>query len=81
VDYAVGQGRFYAKHLRQGDLRMLRFMASDLYQAARGAAVGIVRGRPRWSDWRRGIVGGLPTGLAAGWREFAPDRRDGSGSA
>jgi GT2 family glycosyltransferase len=74
VDYAVGQGRFYAKHLRRGDLHMLRFMASDLYQAARGAAVGLVRGRPRWSDWRRGIVRGLPTGLAAGWREFAPYR-------
>ena len=70
VDYAVGQGRFYAKHLRAGDLHMLRFIASDVYQAARGLAVGVVRRRPRWSDWRRGIPRGLPAGIAAGWREF-----------
>jgi GT2 family glycosyltransferase len=71
VDYAIGQGRFYAKHLRAGDMRMLRFIASDLYQAARGWAVGVTQGRPRWSDWRRGIRRGLPAGMIAGWREFA----------
>jgi len=80
VNYAVGQGRFYAKHLRRGDLHMLRFIASDVYQAARGVAVGVVRGRPRWSDWRRGIPRGLPAGMLAGWREFgASGRATGAG--
>jgi GT2 family glycosyltransferase len=80
VDYAIGQGRFYAKHLRQGDLHMLRFIASDVYQAARGAAVGMVRGRPRWSDWRRGIPRGLPAGMMAGWREFGPSSKPSGGT-
>lgn len=72
VDYAVGQGFFYAKHLRQGDLGISRYLALDLYQGARGLAAHLVRRRPRWSDWRQGLPRGLPVGLVRGWRAFKP---------
>ncbi len=77
--YARGQGMFYAKHLRAGDLTMLRFIASDAYQAARALAVAAVRHRPAWSDWRRAIPGSLPGGIVEGWKLFGPRGRAGSG--
>jgi GT2 family glycosyltransferase len=72
VDYWRWQGIFYAKHLRRRDLTMIRFIGRDLRSGARAMAVRIVRGRPRWSDWRRGLLRGLPVGLAEGWRLFRP---------
>ena len=70
VRYARGQGFLYAKHLRAGDLHMLRWLARDLYWAGRGALSGLVKRRERWTDPRRGIVRGLPGGLLAGWRTY-----------
>lgn len=70
VRYARGQGFFYAKYLRQGDLRMLRWIARDLYWAARGYAAALLKRRPRWTDPRRGILRGLPGGFFAGWRAY-----------
>jgi GT2 family glycosyltransferase len=71
-EYARGQGVFYAKHLRQGDLRMLRHIARDLRGGLRGALAGALRpDRPRWRDPRQGILSGLPRGLLDGWREYA----------
>jgi hypothetical protein len=35
----------------------------------------VVRGRPRWSDGRRGILRGLPAGLVAGWRLFRGEEK------
>ena len=70
VRYARGEGFFYAKHLRRGDLRMLRFLARDLWWALRGLASGVVNHREPWTDSRRGILRGLPGGFAAGWRAF-----------
>lgn len=70
VAYARGQGFLYAKHLRQGDLRMLLYIARDLYYAARGFASAVVKGREGWTDARRGIPRGLPGGLWYGWQVF-----------
>jgi GT2 family glycosyltransferase len=71
--YARGQGFFYAKYLRRGDLTMLRFLARDLYWALRSVVAAVVRPRPGWTDPRRGLFRGLPGGLRAGWRAFAAD--------
>lgn len=70
VRYARGEGFFYAKHLRSGDLRMLRFLARDLAWAIRGLASAAVKRRESWTDSRRGILRGLPGGFAAGWRAY-----------
>jgi GT2 family glycosyltransferase len=70
VSYARGQGFFYAKHLRSGDLRMLRYLVRDLVWAVRGLASRLVRPRHGWVDPRLGIIRGLPGGLVAGWRAY-----------
>ena len=70
VAYARGQGFFYAKHLRRGDVRMLRLIARDLYWGARGVAAAGLKRRARWTDPRRGILRGLPVGLWRGWRAY-----------
>ena len=72
VSYWRGQGVFYAKHLRLGDLTVLRFIARDVRDALRAFASRAIRGRPRWSDPRRGLLRGLPAGLVSGWRRFEP---------
>lgn len=74
VRYARGEGFFYAKHLRRGDLRMLRFVARDLAWGLRGLASGLVKGREPWTDSRRGVFKGLPGGFAAGWRAYGKKR-------
>ena len=74
VRYARGEGFFYAKHLRRGDLRMLRFVARDLAWGVRGLASGVLKGREPWTDSRRGVFKGLPGGFAAGWRAYGKER-------
>jgi GT2 family glycosyltransferase len=71
--YARGAGVFYAKHLRARDLRVLRFVARDAKDAARGAASALLRRRSGPVDARRGLWRGLPAGLRAGWRLYARD--------
>jgi hypothetical protein len=73
--YARGQGIFYAKHLRAGDLTVTRFLARDVYRASRGAAALVVRGRDEWPDARLALIRGVPTGLVAGWRAFRGEPR------
>jgi GT2 family glycosyltransferase len=70
IRYHRGLGRFYAKHLLAGDLRMLRFAAHDFYAASRGVMASLVLGRPRWTDARRGVLRGLVPGVWQGWRDF-----------
>jgi GT2 family glycosyltransferase len=77
IAYWRAQGAFYAKHLRRRDLTMLRFMRWDCAQALRATAEHLLRGRPRWSDWRRGFLRGLPPGLIEGWGTFRADTADG----
>ena len=74
VDYGIGQGLVYAKHLLRGDIRIARFVARDAYAAARGLVDRAVRGRRSHGDWRLGLAQGLPIGLARGWRQYR--RRD-----
>jgi len=71
VGYHQGLGMFYAKHLRAGDLRMLRFLAADYYEAVKSLYSHRGDGTPRWSDQRRGVWEGTPRGLRAGWRTFS----------
>jgi O-antigen biosynthesis protein len=68
VYYARFQGMFYAKHLRKGDLRVAPFLVRDLRDGLVGLRDQYLRGRPRGSDWRQGVLRGLPAGLLAGWR-------------
>jgi len=70
VDYMRGVGFMYAKHLRDGDLRILLYLARTLGLALRGIVVAIVKRRPRWTDPRRGIPRGLPIGLWLGFRVY-----------
>jgi GT2 family glycosyltransferase len=65
VDYYVGMGKVYAKHLRSGDLQMLRFMARNVRGAVRCRLAGV----PAWADDRSGVFRGLPRGLWEGWRQ------------
>lgn len=69
--YGDGQGAFYAKHLRRGDLRILRFLAEDLGWAARATLAAALKrdGTDAMPTWM--MLKGLPHGLRAGWREFA----------
>jgi GT2 family glycosyltransferase len=68
--YARGKGAFYAKHLRQRDLGMLRFLARDVRRTARGLASQLVHGRSEWPDARRVLAGGVLRGLVEGWSSF-----------
>jgi GT2 family glycosyltransferase len=68
--YYREQGRFYAKHLRAGDLALLRFVLSDVYRGGRGYASGIVRRRSAVADARPRLLRGLLPGLVGGWRQF-----------
>lgn len=68
VRYARFQGLFYAKHLREGDLGVVPFILRDIRDGVVGLRDRYFRGRPRGSDWRQGVLRGLPAGLLAGWR-------------
>jgi GT2 family glycosyltransferase len=77
VRYMRGQGFFYAKHLREGDVRMLRYLGRDIVWALRGLAAAALRPQRRWTDPRRAIPRGLPSGLYHGWRAFWKRRKVG----
>jgi GT2 family glycosyltransferase len=68
VQYARFQGLFYAKHLRARDLGVVPFILRDIRDGLAGLRDRYMRGRPRGSDWRQGVVRGLPVGLLAGLR-------------
>jgi GT2 family glycosyltransferase len=70
VGYARGEGFFYAKHLREGDLRMLVFLGRMVGAGARGLLSAAFKRREAWTDSRRGILRGLPRGFVDGWRVF-----------
>jgi GT2 family glycosyltransferase len=73
--YARGEGFLYAKHLRAGDVRVLRFLARDLVWGLRGLASAVVKRRPRWTDPRRATFRSLPGGFVHGWRVYGAERR------
>ena len=76
--YARGEGFLYAKHLRAGDVGVLRFLARDFLWALRSLASALVKRRPRWTDPRRATLRSLPGGFVHGWRVYGAERRRGS---
>jgi GT2 family glycosyltransferase len=72
VAYGRGQGLFYGKHLRSGDLGVLRFLLTDVYRGLRGTLAVLVRGEPAWPDARVGLLRGLGRGLPTGLRLSPP---------
>ena len=74
VNYGVGQGMVYGKHLRYGDLLVARYLADAVVAGARGALARFIRRHPQnHVDPRLGFLRGLPVGFVRGWRL----RRDG----
>lgn len=68
--YAKGQGAFYAKHLAQGDLHMVRFVASDVREGVRARRHRLLHQHRHDPPTRRELlVPWLFVGLVAGWRE------------
>ncbi|MGH3110000.1 MAG: glycosyltransferase family 2 protein [Gaiellaceae bacterium] len=76
IDYGVGQGVVYAKHLLDRDLRIGRFLARDAYAVARGLVDRVLRGPRPHGDWRVGLARGLPVGLLKGWRLYSDARSE-----
>jgi GT2 family glycosyltransferase len=74
VEYAKSQGMFYAKYLCRGEREVAGYIASDVRLGCRGIAARLLYGRPPWSDWRQGILRGLPVGLARGLLVFGRER-------
>jgi O-antigen biosynthesis protein len=68
VNYGIGQGMVYGKHLRRGDLAILRYLFWDLLRSCRGLFARLILGRRNQADPRLGLLRGLPIGLARGWR-------------
>jgi GT2 family glycosyltransferase len=68
VNYGIGQGMVYAKHLRRGDLAICRYLFWDLFRSWRGLVARLVLGRRNRPDPRLGLLRGLPIGLTRGWR-------------
>jgi GT2 family glycosyltransferase len=69
VNYGIGQGMVYGKHLRNGDLAVARYLAGALASGLRGVLARVIRGRRRGhGDPRLGFLRGLPVGLVRGWR-------------
>lgn len=69
--YGRGQGAFYAKHLREGDPMMLRFLLADLLGSTRAIAGAVVRRRRELAIEPRARLAGLPIGVVQGWRHFS----------
>jgi GT2 family glycosyltransferase len=75
INYGIGQGMVYGKHLRRGDLAILRYLFWDLLRSGRGLFARLILGRRNQADPRLGLIRGLPVGLARGWRadrDFEP---------
>ena len=68
VDYGIGQGMVYGKHLRRGELAVLPLLGATVYWSARAVVARLVRGAEPRPDPRLGMLRGLPTGLVRGWR-------------
>lgn len=66
--YGREQAWFYAKHLRAGDPRVLRFLARDLRDGLRGSLAAVLRRAARENDPRLNVARGVLRGLPAGWR-------------
>jgi GT2 family glycosyltransferase len=69
VNYGVGQGMVYGKHLRRGDLSVVRYVAGAILAGVRGTGARVIRRHPEnHVDPRLGFLRGLPVGFVRGWR-------------
>jgi GT2 family glycosyltransferase len=75
VVYHRGRGQFYGKHLRHGDLRMLRYLALDAYWTLRSIPERVRSRKTAHVHNRYGVWRGLPAGLARGLRMSHSDGR------
>lgn len=66
--YWFWQGVFYAKHLRQGERAVMRFIREDVREALRYLVARAVRGKRPWPDSRARILRRMPAGVRAGLR-------------
>ncbi len=73
--YARGQGAFYGKHLRRGDLFIARRVARDLLRAPWLLLRGLLSGNRELLALAYGEVTGLLPGLLAGLRNPGGSRR------
>jgi GT2 family glycosyltransferase len=73
--YGRGLGVFYAKHLLAGRRELLRWLWRDLARGFEHSWRGRLRGEPPGLDPDRGLLLGLPVGLAAGVLEDLRLRR------
>jgi GT2 family glycosyltransferase len=63
IEYARGQGAFYAKHLRAGDRQILPLLWWDVRHGVAAVASGLAHRTPRWTDPYREMVGSLLLGI------------------
>jgi len=68
--YGLGQGAFYAKHLRAGDVAIARFVARDVVACLRLVGRTLRRGRRPSSDVRLEAFRQVPGGLVTAWPRF-----------
>jgi GT2 family glycosyltransferase len=68
INYGIGQGMVYGKHLRRGDLVVAWYLAGAVATGLRGFLARISRRRRNHGDPRLGFLRGLPVGLVRGWR-------------
>jgi GT2 family glycosyltransferase len=68
INYGIGQGMVYGKHLRRGDVLVARYLAGAVYAGLRGLLARMIRRRPNDVDPRLGFLRGLPRGFVRGWR-------------
>lgn len=66
--YARGDGVFYGKHLRAGELRALGYVLGDIQGAVRGLLASVVLPERRDWDHRLLVLPALLHGVAEGWR-------------
>jgi GT2 family glycosyltransferase len=67
--YARTAGRFYAKHLYSGDLRIAPFVLRDFGYGASAWMKQLRHWRPQWTDERLALPVHLPIGLVEGFVE------------
>lgn len=65
AEYGRTQGMFYAKHLRAGDARMLRFLVADVVHWARARLAGAPRRSPDVP-----AIGPTVQSIVRNWRRF-----------
>jgi len=70
-EYARGAGVFYAKHLRAGDLSMMRLLAADGMKWLKAIARAVRTGRWDATEPSLGFVPGTVKGLWQGMRRFS----------